>query len=147
MKRLARCDVSEIINEVKHLSNFSYLDVGKISVVVSHGSKSNAYAKIYGLSREIQVGFSVPPIYTIEFLCEKIVPLRPEDTFVIFTHELLHIPKKFSGGLRPHGKYVNNLLARRISSSIDHRIKEMLYERLKSCCKSISDQISLPEEG
>jgi predicted metallopeptidase len=134
VKKLARCDINDILEEIKGIPELSYLDKERISFIVSRGSTSNAYAKIYGLHREIQVGFGIPPIYVIEFLCEKVSSLNIDEAFIILIHELLHIPPKFSGGLRPHGKHVNNFIARKLSMKITHEVKAKFYERVSSCC-------------
>lgn len=138
MKRLAKCDISDIIEEIKNTPELSYLNKDKISLIVSKGSTSNAYAKIYGLHREMQVGFNIPPLYVIEFLCEKVVNLGIEDIFTILIHELLHIPPKFSGGLRPHGKHVNDTIAKKLSLKIPNGIKARFYDRVVSCCREIT---------
>jgi predicted metallopeptidase len=148
VKRLARCNINDILEEIRGLPELSYLDKEKISFIVSRGSTSNAYAKIYGLHREIQVGFGIPPIYVIEFLCEKVSSLNTDEAFIVLIHELLHIPPKFSGGLRPHGKHVNNFIARKLSMKIAHEVKAKFYERVSTCCdeknpsfRSISSKI------
>ncbi len=53
-------------------------------------------------------------MYIIEVIGEKYDRLDMVGKVKIIIHELLHIPKRFSGGLRPHGKYVNNRIVNKL---------------------------------
>ena len=52
--------------------------------------------------------------------------MSDEEKTKVLIHELLHIPKKFSGGLVPH---VNR------GGRIDHRAVNALYEKYKKSIK------------
>lgn len=68
----------------------------------SWGSKSNAIARIYSFPQVWQLALKVPPKYVIEVISEKFDKLRAEDQDRVLIHELMHIPKTFSGSLVPH---------------------------------------------
>jgi len=68
----------------------------------SYGSRSNAFARIWGLSKVWQKVLNVKSHYIIEVLHPRFDKLNKEDQEKTLLHELLHIPKKFSGGLIPH---------------------------------------------
>lgn len=89
---------------------FSHIDVDNVRVVVCRGCRSRAFARIYMLPSVWRFVLDLKPMYVIEVIENNFCALAPEDRIKIFIHELLHIPKSFSGGLRPHGKYVNSYL-------------------------------------
>jgi predicted metallopeptidase len=93
----------EIINKL----GLSYIDVGRVRVIYSFNSRSRAIARIWCVPRAILEGFNLKPIYVIELIWEKYSKLDESQKIKVLIHELLHIPFNFSGGLRPHGKIVN----------------------------------------
>jgi len=66
------------------------------------------------------------PVYLIEFISERFDRLTPMGKAEVIVHELLHIPPAFSGGLRPHGRLVNDGLARRLTSRVDEGCLRLL---------------------
>lgn len=68
----------------------------------SHGSTGRATARIWSLPTIWQQALGVQPGYCIEVISEKFDRLRPPDQERVLIHELLHIPKRFTGGLVPH---------------------------------------------
>jgi predicted metallopeptidase len=95
-------DIQEKINYMIKVLNYDHLDSSRIFCMRSYGSKSRAYARIWGLSRVWQKVLNVKSHYIIEVLYPRFDKLSGEDQEKTLLHELLHIPKKFSGGLVPH---------------------------------------------
>ena len=89
----------------------------------SKGSKSKrTVARIHGLSRIWQEALVRPPAYIIEVISERYDRLSEEEKEKTLIHELLHIPKGFSGGFRPHKGYIDR-------KRVDKLHKELLEKR------------------
>lgn len=107
---------SDLQQEIKKLIkelNFSYIDYRRIFVFRSQGSKSRAQARIWSLPRIWQIALGQKAGYCIEVLEEKYNRLSPDDKNKVLIHELLHIPKNFSGALLSHrrrGRVINRQL-------------------------------------
>lgn len=110
-------DVKNLVEDiVKTLNDFFwYIDCSRVHVLRSKNSKSKAVARVYALSRIWQHILGVPPQYVIEVISERFDVLDFEEKVYTIIHELLHIPQRFSGGLRPHGDYVS-----------DNKVEELL---------------------
>jgi predicted metallopeptidase len=74
----------------------------RIICMRSYGAKANAYARIWSLPAIWREALGINPFYVIEVLSEKYDSLPEERKIRVLIHELMHIPKKFSGGLVPH---------------------------------------------
>jgi len=82
--------------EMKHVIN------ARIICMRSYNAKANAYARIWSLPKIWRVALDINPFYVIEVLSHYFDKLDEERKIKVLIHELLHIPKKFSGGLVPH---------------------------------------------
>ncbi|ADV64518.1 putative metallopeptidase [Desulfurococcus mucosus] len=128
-------DVCRAIEAIRDAlgDELGYIDVERVRCYRSIGARTRALARIHGVERLLLVALGIKPIYVIEVVSEKFYRLGLEDRVKVLIHELLHIPRSFSGGLRPHGRYVNN---RRVAS---------LYRRLvekggvKIICERVND--------
>lgn len=71
------------------------------------GSTSRAIARIWSLPRPWQMVLKISPQYIIEVIAQKFDKLSEENKDQTLIHELLHIPKTFSGALSPHKRGFN----------------------------------------
>lgn len=75
----------------------------------SKGSESRStVARIHGLSRIWQQVLLRSPEYVVEVISERYERLSKEDKENFLIHELMHIPKGFSGGFRPRARTKND---------------------------------------
>ena len=101
---------------------FSHIKVDNIVTFRSHGSKSRAIARIWSLPKIWQMALQKDAHYCIEVVSERFDKLSKEDKDKVLIHELLHIPKNFSGSLLPH---------KQRSKRIDRRTVEGLFNQLR----------------
>lgn len=68
----------------------------------SGSSTSRILARIWSFPKIWQLALYMEPRYVIEVIGERFDHLPKEKQDEILIHELKHIPKRFSGGLRHH---------------------------------------------
>lgn len=105
-------DASDIKQRARRLIKsleMVYLDNTRIFYFRSFGSKSRATARIWNLPRILQIALKIQPSYAIEVISHHFDKLREEDKDKVLIHELLHIPKNFSGSLLSHKGRARNL--------------------------------------
>lgn len=95
-------DIHKRIAKILQKVNLSHIKAKQIVCFRSFGSSSRARARIWSLPTIWQKALKVNPHYCIEILSEKFDHLSEQDKTKILIHELLHIPKTFSGALLPH---------------------------------------------
>ncbi len=125
------CKAVEVI--VRACEDLSYIDYERVYCVASKGSKSRALARIHGLSIAWTI-VGVGPAYLIEVISERFTRLTPKEKLEVVIHELLHIPRTFSGALRPHGRLVNNRSVRRIVECLESKGAANTVESLLEAC-------------
>ncbi|MEM2124835.1 MAG: putative metallopeptidase [Candidatus Methanosuratincola sp.] len=102
-------DLEVIVREVVQKAGMKHIDPDRVLCFRSRGSKSKRIiARCYSLPKIWQMGLDTPAHYIIEVISEHFDRLSREEKVKVVIHELLHIPKTFGGGLRPHRGYVTN---------------------------------------
>jgi predicted metallopeptidase len=81
---------------------FSHVDPARIFCVRGYGSTSEAWARIWGLPALWQQVLGTGPAYVVEIIEPEFSRLAEDEQDRILIHELLHIPRTFSGAIRPH---------------------------------------------
>jgi len=103
--------------------NFSHINPQKVVVFRSFGSKSRAQARIWGFPKIWQQALNLSPIYCLEVISEKFDRLGEKEQNKVLIHELLHIPKNFSGSLLPHrgrGRCIDRRIVEKLFKLYDH---------------------------
>jgi len=101
-------DVKELVDEIADKLGFFHVVPQFVYCYRSYGSRSEqVIARIHGLGKIWQEALRKPPTYVIEVISERYDKMSKEDKEKTLIHELLHIPKGFSGGFRPHKGYIS----------------------------------------
>lgn len=92
----------------------------------SKGSTSrNCLARIWGLDRIWQLALQTNAHYIVEVISERYDHLPQSEKEKVLIHELMHIPKKFRGGLRNHqGEF-----GRTIGTKLLEKLQKTLHEQ------------------
>ncbi len=94
-----RQDVAELISSL----SLDYIEPTRVICYRSTGSKSRRIvARCYSLSKIWQDALRIPSYYIIEVISEHYDRLPGDEKLKVLIHELMHIPKCFGGGLKPH---------------------------------------------
>lgn len=105
---------SEIKNQIDKLIDklqLTYIDKKRVFCIRSFDAKTRAIARIWGMSRLFAEVAGIKPCYIIEVNNKRFDRLPKREKIKTLVHELLHIPKTFSGALLSHrGRYhqINN---------------------------------------
>jgi len=113
-------DVKRLADEIADSLDLFHIVPQFVFCVRSRGSASKrTIARIHGFGRIWQETLNLPASYVIEVISERYDRLTEEEKEKTIIHELLHVPKGFAGGFRPHKGY------------IDHEIVESLHGTFK----------------
>lgn len=112
-------ELSEIVDKL----SFSHIKKGNIFCMRAYNSKTRAYARTWAFPKIFQLALKVEAVYVIEIISRHYDKLSKDEQTKVLIHELMHIPKTFSGNLRPH-TYGNR--------SINKEVKKLfeLYNKL-----------------
>ena len=116
-------DIQKMMRIILRRTPFDHVKQSQITCMRSTGATSRAYARIWSFPKIWQKALSHPPHYIIEVLSHHFDKLSEDNKVRTIIHELMHIPKNFSGALVPHrGRY----------HRIDHRTMEKLFQTYRN---------------
>ncbi len=95
-------DLDEKIHRIVEVLGLEYINPHQVHAFRSTGSTARARARIYAMPRIWQEALGHSAHYCVEFLSEHFDHLSLDDQLRVIIHELMHIPKSFSGALVPH---------------------------------------------
>jgi predicted metallopeptidase len=119
-------DIHTRLRRIARALGLSYVDPARIRCVRVQGSRANALARIWGLPPVFQDALDLEPHYIIEFMVPAFERLSRQQQDRVIIHELLHIPRTFSGGIRPE---------RSPSLTINTRTVESYYRQYLAAMK------------
>lgn len=114
-------EVQRIIDDIASVLGLEYPE-GRVVGVRSTGSKSKKIlARCWALSKIFKAALDVPPAYVIEVIGRRWDRISAERRKKLIIHELLHIPKCFGGGLRPHKGCVTSAAVKKVYEKYEKR--------------------------
>ncbi len=96
-------DIQAMVEDIVVTLDKPYLNQFRLICMRSRGTSARAYARIWNLPDIWQKALDVGPYYVIEVLSQHFDKLSEDKKKQVLIHELLHIPKTFSGALLSHG--------------------------------------------
>lgn len=114
-------DVKKDLKIVLQHIDLPHIDLARIHCYRTTGSKVRAYARTWAFPKIFQRALDVEPAYVIEVLAKHYDKLDDDAKKKVLIHELLHIPKNFSGALLPHKTRSRNL----------HTVANQLFKEYK----------------
>ncbi len=100
------------IEDIVSVLNLEHIDPTRIFCYKTTGSRARAYARIWAFPKIFQKALHLRPAYVVEVLTKHYEKLSFDEQKKVLIHELLHIPKNFSGALLPHrsrGRHLGSL--------------------------------------
>lgn len=117
-------DVQEKLEDILAHSDFGHVNGFRIIAMRSSESKANAYARIWNLPKIWQKALGVQAYYVIEVLSQHYDCLGDVDKEKVLIHELMHVPKTFSGALVPHTCFGKKIDARAVNKLHENYLKK-----------------------
>lgn len=95
-------EIKRDIVEIIKILELDYINPKRLFCYRTYGSKSRSYARIWTFPKIFQEALGIEPSYVIEVLSKYYDKLDEDRKKQVLIHELLHIPRNFSGALVPH---------------------------------------------
>lgn len=132
-------DIERMVNEIISVLDYGHINEYRLFCMRSRNTVANAYARIWNLPDIWQKALGVGTFYIIEVVSQHFDKLPDEEKEKVLIHELLHIPKTFSGALRPHGGQV------KINAKTVGQLHRLYKERKKGLAGKRSEELKRAE--
>lgn len=123
MKYASAPEVKKQIDLLIDRLDFTHIVAARIHCIRSFDAKTRAIARIWGMSRLFKEVAGLEPHYIIEVNAKKYDKQPEREKIKTLIHELMHIPKTFSGALLSHhGPYhsINDREVEKILRAIEN---------------------------
>jgi predicted metallopeptidase len=106
MKYSPAPEIKQQISYLVEALHFEHVKIDHIYCIRSFDAQTRAIARIWGMSKLFNEVAGLPVTYIIEVNAKKYDKLNEREKMKTLIHELMHIPKTFSGALLSHhGRY------------------------------------------
>lgn len=106
MKYVKAEDIKLQIDDLIDKLDLDYIKKENIFCIRSFNAKTRATARIWGIGKIFTQVIGLPAYYVIEVNAKRFDKLPIKEKIKVLIHELMHIPKTFSGALLSHkGRY------------------------------------------
>ena len=95
-------DAQAIMEDLVFKLDLKHVDSTRVVCMRSRGTTTDAVARIWAMPSIWQKALGIQAHYVIEVISKRFDKLSFEDKQKTILHEILHIPKTFSGALVPH---------------------------------------------
>lgn len=95
-------EIKKIVIQLAKKLEMKHIKVNNIHCIRSFDAKTRAYARIWGMAKLFKEVVGLEPHYIIEVNSRRFDKLTERDKIKTLIHELMHIPKTFSGALLSH---------------------------------------------
>ena len=95
-------DIQKKLITIQKKLKLPHIEISHIVAFRSTKSKARARARIWAFPRIWQMALNLKPHYCIEVISHHFDNQSKDNQNRILIHELMHIPKNFSGALLPH---------------------------------------------
>ena len=104
IKYQAAPDIQLKAEELVHRLGWNHIPLEHVAFIRSFGSSARrTIARCHALGKAMQIGMGRKKgFYLIEVISEQFDRLPEDEKTKVVIHELMHIPKTFSGALVPH---------------------------------------------
>jgi predicted metallopeptidase len=99
-------EIKKICIQLINQLDMNYIKINNIHCIRSFDAKTRACARIWGMAKLFKEVAGLQPHYIIEVNAKRFDKLSEREKIKTLIHELLHIPRTFSGALLAHrGRY------------------------------------------
>lgn len=114
MKYVPAPEIKQQITFLVQKLNFTHIKVSNVHCIRSLDAKTRAIARIWGMSRLFKEVAGLEPHYIIEVNGKRFDKQNEREKMKTLIHELMHIPKNFSGSLLSHRTHFHRINDREI---------------------------------
>ena len=102
MKYKKAPEIKKTVVQLATRLGMKHIKKNNIHCIRSFDAKTRAYARIWGMAKLFKEVVGLEPHYIIEVNSRRFDKLSERDKIKTLIHELMHIPKTFSGALLSH---------------------------------------------